>query len=160
MRSRSPKSNYFFSRPNNVPVQVWSKPTQWFRRCKHEGKRTPTLKGSVPKAICHSPLRLGDKIKGQCLELGLVYKPCLERGRCMNCVWNKVYRLEIYVLTPWPNTCTSFTDKPSARECPHPRVAALAWPRRAWKQNTYYVIHVFFLNRLAFSYKLYFTAYI
>ena len=42
-------------------------------------------------------------MKGQCLGLGLVYNlPCLERGRCLNCVWNKVYRLEIYVLTPAP----------------------------------------------------------
>ena len=48
------------------------------------------------------PLRLGDIMKGQCLELGFVYKPCLERGRCLNCVWNKVYRLESYVLTPAP----------------------------------------------------------
>ena len=29
-----------------------------------------------------------------------MYKPCLERGRFLNCILNKVYRLEIYVLTP------------------------------------------------------------
>ena len=32
MRSRSPKSNRFFSPPNDVSVQVWSKSTWWFRR--------------------------------------------------------------------------------------------------------------------------------
>ena len=32
MRSRSPKSYHFFSPPNNVSVQVWSKSTHCFRR--------------------------------------------------------------------------------------------------------------------------------
>ena len=28
------------------------------------------------------------KVKGQCLERGWVYNPCLERGRWLNCGWN------------------------------------------------------------------------
>ena len=36
------KINHFFLHPNNVPVQVWSKSTQWFRRYRHEATRTPT----------------------------------------------------------------------------------------------------------------------
>ena len=95
MRSRSSKSNHFVSRPNSVPVRVWSKSVQWLRRCRQEATRTPMPKGSAPRAICSPPLRFGDSVWSWVL-----YKPCLERGRCLNCVWNKIYRLEIHVKTP------------------------------------------------------------
>ena len=102
MRSRSSKSNHFFPRPNNVPVQVSSKSTQWFRGCRQEATRTPMPKESAPKAICSPPLRFGDSVWSWVL-----YKSCLERGRCLNCVWNKIYRLEIHVQTPVPVSLTS-----------------------------------------------------
>ena len=49
-RSRSPKSNSFLP-PNNVPVQVWSKPTLWFGSADNEQRRhrwDPYQKQYVP----------------------------------------------------------------------------------------------------------------
>ena len=43
------------------------------------------------------------KIKCPYLEWGWVYKPCLERGRWLNCGWNGIRGSKIV----YPNTCTS-----------------------------------------------------
>ena len=93
----------------------------------------------------------------RCLELGLVDKPCLERGRCLNCVWNKVYMLEIYVLTTTPVSLTSIPHG----SAPPPTPGLRHWHGLGeLESKTHIKLYVFFSNRLAFSYKLYFTAYI
>ena len=101
MRSRSPKLITSFP----VPIMCLCK----FGQNPPNGSEDTDMKlrgrrrRRDPQQKRYAPLlSVGGIMKGQCLELGLVYKPCLETGRCLNCVWDKVYRLEIYVLTPAP----------------------------------------------------------